>query len=690
VETELTDEAGVTTRERIDALRQRYGLSLERSLTDYLAASAGGTLVDERGWRRTNGVWSDAHARSTSLFGRLSLGTPVLTVGLGVDRREQESLSPAAPSAVTESYVADASWRPVGLPELQLRFSRVNTFDSPRRDRDVTTDSAQFATRYRAPRNDVRFLVGWNRAVDHLRGSETSAIEEVVLATRTDELLRGRMSTYLSGTVQGRSTSTSARSAGATVTRQQLPVQGFSGVLAAPTTAEDVQLTPNPLVIDGNVAASAAVNVGFGLAALNDRDAREVGGRFADAVTDVNTIHVWFVPGAGDRGLTPEIARELARTARVLGSDDNQRWTDVTLGPLPAPRPGENRIELKIARSRARHLKVSLQPLPVGITTDVAFRDMFVSEVQFLLVLPIEEVPRRDSTALVSATAIARTMIVRSPELSHDVSASLSRRTDPSLTTYTVVNGLSFRHNLSARVAANARAARQDLDDGGGHEGSWQWNAALTGNPVPAAFWTLAYNGSTSGGDQVSHALSALGRADLYEGISAQANTSGSITTQGLRTTRSFQASGTTSLTPNAYVTLSGGALYSRSVASDPIFGDTLTRFGRVDGSVSITPAPALSAVGTVSRVLVGVRPTTLATMQLNYFPLRGEVQLAVAYSKTLDTQADATTEILSPSLHWTVRSGVSLDASYTLLESDAPAQTLATRAFAARLLVLL
>jgi hypothetical protein len=88
--------------------------------------------------------------------------------------------------------------------------------------------------------------------------------------------------------------------------------------------------------------------------------------------------------------------------------------------------------------------------------------------------------------------------------------------------------------------------------------------------------------------------------------------------------------------------------------------------------------------------VLLGARPTTLATMQLNYFPLRGEVHLAVAYSKTLDTEADATTELLSPSLRWNIRSGVSLNASYTVLENASPTQTLDSRAFAARLLIIL
>jgi hypothetical protein len=646
--------------------------------------------VEDHGWRRTNGVWSDSHARSTTLFGRLSLATPVLNAGVGVDRREQRALSPARPAAITESVTANASWRPLDLPELQLRVAHVNAFDAARRERDVTTDLAQLSTRYFTRANDVRFQLGWTRSVDHRHASESAGVEQSLLATRADELFGGRTSTYLSGTLQARSTTTSSRGLGGSVVRQQVPAEGRSVVLVAPLVSADVQLSPNPLLVDGNTGASAAVNLGFGLAALGDRDAREVGARFADVVTDVNRIHVWLATGATDRAIAPEVGRALALSARVWRSDDNQHWSEVTVAPGDAfASEVEDRLEIRIPQTRARWLKVTLQPLALGVTTDPVFRDLFVSELQFQLELPVEHVPHRASSVLAAVTGIARTTIVRAPELVHDASVSVSRRTDPSLTAYTIVNGLSVRKTLWADVTASARGARQDVNDGDDHEGSWQWSAGLAGHPLTTAFWTVTYSGAATE-DQLSHSVTALARADLYEGISMQASGGGSIVTQGSRVSRSGQTSGTLSLVPNRYVTLSGGALYSRSVASDPEVGDVLTQFGRVDGSVSLTPAPALSASGTISRVLLGARPTTLATLQLNYFPLRGEVQLAVAYSKTLDTEAEATTEILSPSLRWNVRSGVSLTASYALVENVSPVQTLDSSAFTARLLILL
>ena len=40
------------------------------------------------------------------------------------------------------------------------------------------------------------------------------------------------------------------------------------------------------------------------------------------------------------------------------------------------------RFEIPVAHSAPRYVKVATQPLPVGVTTDPSFRDVFVTEVQ--------------------------------------------------------------------------------------------------------------------------------------------------------------------------------------------------------------------------------------------------------------------------------------------------------------------
>jgi hypothetical protein len=292
-------------------------------------------------------------------------------------------------------------------------------------------------------------------------------------------------------------------------------------------------------------------------------------------------------------------------------------------------------------------------------------------------------------------------LILREPDLAHDITARVSRDSAAAVTTYTLVNGLSLEHALTPSFVVSARGARQDQDAGRGHEGLWQWTASLTGRPYPTAYWTLNYSGSTNDFEKtVSHSVAALGRADWYQGVSTQANATASLVTQGervvnaitqpARKTSTGQASGSASFTPNPLVALTLSVLYSRTVSFTDVTGDVVTESARVGGTLSLTPAPALSAAGTVSKIVLGERPTTLATLQLNYFPLRGDLQLAFAYSKTLDTTAEATTEIYGPTLRWNVRRGVSLTSSYTVLNNVAPVQALSSRIFSTNLLITL
>jgi hypothetical protein len=672
-----------TTESHSDALTQRYRLSLDRGLTEFVTGSVGGALIDQQLWSDDNGIHSEAETRSSALFGRLTLGAPLLNATLGVDRREQQD--PHAPTLVTQSYSANGSWRPLELPELQLRFSHTDTWDRARVIEDLSADAVQASTRYLTGGLEGRYLVDWIRSNDHLHGVQSTSLNQTAMFTDSETWLGGRTTTYLSATIQQRNVTTEVTGTGGTVTRQQLATAGLSAVLALPATPQNVTLLGNPQLIDGNTTASAAVNLGWGLAATGDVNARDVGAQFADAVTSVNTIYLWT-----DRPLTQDVARALAASIRVRQSKDNQTWTDVALSDLPAMKQVDTRIEITIPQTAAKYLKVTVQPLPLGLTTDTGFRDLNVTELQFFLVLPATAVPRSLTSYYVSGNAAMRTVLLRNPDLSYDFSGNFTHQTEPDRNTYAVTNGLSIRSTLRPSLVATARGDRVDTNDGLEHAGIWEWNAALVGTPLSTATWSLSYNGSLTDDHKVQNAGTAFGRAIWYEGVSSQASASGSITMQGLRVARNVQATTSTALTPNPRVALTVTALYSRSMLSDPNQGDSWSQFARVDGTLSLTPGPALSATGTVSRLLIAERPTTFASANVNWAPLRGDLQFSIGYSKSIDVQAQYTTQTFTPSLRWNVRRGVFLTTSYTLVQTSAPVQNTDSRAFTTTLLIVL
>jgi len=352
--------------------------------------------------------------------------------------------------------------------------------------------------------------------------------------------------------------------------------------------------------------------------------------------------------------------------------------------------PIQNRIEIAITQLHAKYVKVTIQPLPLGVTTDPAFRDIFITELEFQLVLPVTAVPRSANNLYASGTAVVRAVLLRQPELAYDFSGNVTHQTEPSRSTYALSNGLSVRANPRPSLSVTARGARVDSNDGLHHEGQWVWSTGVAGRPLPTASWSLSYNGRLTDDAKLENSGTAFARAEWWEGIASQASGTGSISTQGLRATRTVQANGSTSFAPNPRVALTVGALYSRTMQSDPENGDSWSQFARVDGTLSLTPGPAFSATATVSRVVIAIRPTTYGTFNVNYAPFRGDVQLTLAYSETLDTAAQYRTRSFTPSLRWNIRGGTFLTASYALVQTSAPVQTTDSRSFTTTLLVVL
>jgi hypothetical protein len=643
----------------------------------------GGSLEDQRGWTDQDGVSSEAHGRSSTLFGRLTLGTPVLNATLGVDRREQQTF-PATTSFITDSYAADAVWRPSELPELHLRLAHQDGYDSLRLLHDDSTDTAQLSTRYGTGGFEIRYLADWLRSTDHIHGVQSTSVDQTAIVTDASSFLDGRATTYLSGTLQRRDLSTLSAGQGGVVVRKQLPVAGLSAVVALPATSDNVALANNPALIDGNTGASAAVNLGWSVGTLNDTNPREVGAQFPDAVTDVNLLYLWT-----DRPLTGVVATTIKNSIQVRTSTDNQHWSAPVTATATVS-PIQNRIEIGISQLHAKYVKVTIQPLPLGVTTDPAFRDIFVTELEFQLVLPVSAVPRSASSMYASGTAVVRAILLRQPELTYDFSGNVTHQTEPSRSTYALSNGLSVHGNPRPGLSATARGARVDTNDGVKHEGQWEWSAGLGGRPLPTASWALTYNGRITDDDKLENSGTAFARAEWWEGIASQASGTGSISAQGLRVSRSVQANGSTSFAPNPRVALTVGALYSRTMLSDPEIGETWSQFARVDGTLSLTPGPAFSMTATLSRVVIAIQPTTYGTLNVNYAPFRGDVQLTLAYSETLDTAAQYRTRSFTPSLRWNIRGGTFLTASYALVKTSAPVQATDSRAFMTTLLVVL
>jgi hypothetical protein len=676
---ETKDQLGFATQQDFKLFTQNYRLNFDRSIGPALMLSAGALYESRRTWTTDSFGSTTLDGNIRGLFARLTLGMPVLSGGVSYDLNSQQTAN--APAAlVNQNLTGYVGWLPWGLPELNLRVNYSRQYDTTRTFQDLSTWSALGSVRYIVSPFEFRYYLNWALPKDYVTGTEASALDQSLQGIYSQRLFEGRTAVYVSLTLRNQMLKTLATGAG-TISQQQHPVTGLSLVEIFPNVPTLDTLLPNPALIDGNLVTSASVDLGFAPTLAGDDHRRDLGMEFADLVTPVNSIQVWV-----DRALPPELS--ITYTWEAFQSDDNKTWTPVSItGPVTFG-PFQNRFEIPIRQTQARFLKVVTQPMRAGLTVDNAYANVFVTEIQAFLVRPADSVPLEQATSGFLLNANASTLLWRGPNLNWDITGLVERRTSPGLTTWNLVNTLTANQWLSRTLQVNERIARQDSDQGLGHIGQTDWTLGLLWRPLATFLGSISYNGQfvdarpkldLDTGQFVNepvgftHSISALARADLYEGISALVNATGSLENLYDGTnTWSGSVNATATLTPNPWMSFTLGWISNISI-SQPVDAPTVNNStARIDGSMTLRPTNSISAVGTISRILFGAVPTTYGTVQLNYSPLRGDLQLYVVYSKTFDTASLSTTEFLTPGLRWNVRPGVQITGSYTLLNSTA------------------
>jgi hypothetical protein len=608
-----------------------------------------------------------------------------VTGGAAYDRREASTdlrvvgATLDAPTLVRESWSAAASWRPDGLPLVDLRLARAHVFDRGGVGTDSTLDEAVLKVAHRTERRlELEYLGRYGHPQDALAGSERHELTQTGRAAYGRPFAGDRGSVYAGYSLQHHLARTTAIGLGGEVATQQFPSGGLSIVEPLDTsTPAFVTLNPNPALVDGDLASPAGIDLGFAVAVGGDGRSRDLGLAFPSTQLEVTELRVWV-----DAPLPAGIWDRVAWTA--YRSDDNSTWTLVR-GAAPAERfdPFLNRFEIRIPATRARYLKVVARPLLPAVTTDPRFAAVNVTEVQAFQVVPAEQARGTTTTLTGTFNGAARYLLARRAGLAYDV--SLLGAHDRESVGYTVVNGVSAAQRLSRALALSARADRSDSGDANGHVGQFRLTSSLSADPIPTAGAALTYSGQATqraAAWSFVNALTLVNRLDPYEGVSLSANATLSLQhpeTGGRTLSRLAGAS--LSVTPHPKLALTGSYAYTLTDAETPGLA-VRSEVQRVEGTVSVSPIPALFGSASVSHVLSGAAPSTLTNLALNVSPFPGgDLLVRVQYNETLDTGADQKLRLLGPSLRWNVRRGAYLDLSYTYSETSSPVLDTSSRA---------
>lgn len=690
-----TDEIGHFVDSESTVVTQRYRLTLDRTLFPLVVLGAGGNLEWTNGWSVTDRRWTELEARRWNGYGRMRMGGPFLNGALdyGYRRDEAESraggVTASAPDLVRQSAAASVAWHPEDLPALDLRAARSTTRDSPRQGIDQTSDEAVLGLRYEpSERLDLRYTGRYATVLDALNDVRASELTNTLFSSWNDTFLAGRVSAYANYTVTTRHAEVTARGPGGVVETQQLPAPGggLSKVEVFPDTPDRVTLSPNPELVDGNVTSPAGLNLGFAAGAGAVVQPRDLGAAFPNVVTNVNAIYVYV-----DEQLPLDLAATFSWDA--YRSDDNVTWTLVAAGAPATFDSILNRFEIPIPQTAARYLKVVTRPLDDAVTADPRFAEIFVTELQFFLVVPASEARGRSFSLGGNASGTLKAVLLRDPNLVYDLSVFLNHTDAPVTVAYSITNGLSILKRLARSVSVSGRVERTDSDAGEAHEGVNRWSATVAWDPLPTLGGGANYTGQVlqrEEGIAVSNSGALFAHADLYQGLSTNAALGFGVAedVEGVRT-ESASANASVSIVPNRIVSLALTGSYSRSEQSGggkPARSDDRAL---VEASLSLSPFPTLALAASVIEFFEHGRSSTAGSFSAAYSPFQGgDLQLRYNYSETLDTALESRNRSHGPGARWNIRSGWYLDGAASWSRTTTPAQTADSAALFANLLI--
>ena len=553
---------------------QRYNLFMNLAPLPTLNVS-GGVVFDKDVSDMssgTGGLRSTETTLSPTINLRLEDPFRIYSAEAGYSRLEQTTGTQNSPAStmVNETYHAAFGWKPIEFPVFGIQLTRTNTYDKYRTYQDSTTDTAQLVSRYSPhPGVDTGYTVGYTDSRDHLNGLEVQSLLQNGRVGYSDTYWDKRGSFNSGYSVAATHTETARQGTGV-VGYQLYPIAGLSSVSDALVLDT---LSPNAALIDGNLAASANVNLGSSLSLSGDTRAREMALDFY-ATTEVNNVLIWV-----DRQLTPEIANSFSWDIYI--STDNLNWTflqtvfPATFGPF------SNRFTMDFQNVKTRYLKVVTHPLQPAVQGALgqAYQNIFVTEMQAILNRPASEVRGGSSRIAQTYNVGASTQLLDNPNLSHDIAFTMvegSGTGAPSSRQYSFSNGLSARQRFTPMLAGNAQVGwGESGNQSGSRSETYVYSAVLTATPLKTLRSSLVYGGQAgkSNGQSISsNAVSLNMTADLYKGISLNASGGASETQSGAgQKSRSITYQTSAGLAPNSRLTvnMNYGAVRTESSGGD-------------------------------------------------------------------------------------------------------------------------
>ncbi len=676
-----TDATGLSTQSEGSAYFQRYNLSFSDLLYPQLSLRAGGQFDKTISVSESPDGQSRSSVINLMPTASLVFFNPFVSGGVGWSKREEKTDSGSATSTdFQDSKNAFLTFRPEGLPTLNLQVTRTNRYDKERERTNDTSDTFSLGSAY-VPLKNLNLFYNTGVTKDHNKLSET---------TTTTESQSGRASygnRFFNNRVSLTADYTRARSSSETRSGHgalKLPLFPFAGLSAislfsAPTPSVSQTLSPNQLLIDGNLTASTGINIGQSVSLGGDTRFRYVAVDFVNA-TSVNTLDVFVTLNQANQDLPAAVADNF--TWYIYTSNDNLTWNLYQPGLKAVFDPFSNRFEISFPDVTTRYIMAAVQPLSVAVPQPpgVSISDIFITELQAFITRSSTLAGGKSSQGSELYDLNVRTTVLNSPLLIYNMYYSHAKN-DPGAANYTLGNSLSLSQRLSQVLTGTARVAREDSGSSSPGTGrlAYLYSAALMATPLPTLSHSLVISGTRAeaGGEtNNSNSLFLSNSARLYQGIdvylSGGASRSSSSTGSDAESTSISAGAG---ITPHR--DLSINLNYARGASSSSRNGTESPR----NRSQNVSASAAYKPVETVYFFFsitgssgTNVQRQTSRNYSVSWAPLSsGALQVSLSYAESVQSGGggESFDRAKGAGVSWRVGPRMFLSAGYSITKSE-------------------
>ena len=679
------------TGEKLDSdyeqLNQLYNLSLSKNLWPYLQFNAGSAYQINSTWSKTGNNKVDTEETILTPYTELNLTNPIYQAGIAYHKRriKEDVTDLENTQADRDEITGTVGMDPPSdlFPIWTLRYSRIHSYDDPK-TQDQTQKIWTLDTAY-TPVRDLLLDYSYARTDtdESFLDFDTTEQSHLGKVQYSRTFLNQRLFADSSYTINYNKFDFSSGGGNA-----EVPLLRFAGLSSLDNTPDDgPALTNNPALIDGNVTASAGLDIGT---AGDQVQSVNIGLDFGFEI-DVDTLYV-----SVDRRLTDTVINSFSWG--VYTSPDNTDLSTWTLVATVAPAnfgQFDNRFEISFPQVNTRFIKVVTAALSPVVPGAGAFPNIFVTELQGFITAS-------------GASVNAQTKVLNQ-NLNVGLRGQISERTlagynlfynrqdnDPGDVTRTqYTNGLYLNHTFNETFSSNVNGQRTDTStDVSGTTTEdiydYTYGASLRANWLDTFNQSLTFSGSYNNNDVLGsssqNALFLRNNAILYKGWSAflDAGYTWEEPEMGSRITSYIFRQGT-SLQPNPKISFDLDFSYKQTRQSDEDVGPTSeTRF---DLQAFYVPFRNLSFFARINTVSREDSTDTFQNYTVNWSPFPdGDLQFFFTFNELLMSENNEEQRIIGPSLKWTIGPHIFLDMSYNFTLNDSDTEKIKQNVFSGEL----